>query len=195
MKSREIHYTSCLIICHGKSEKELFGTIKQNLRLKIEIDSEKNGEKSIQINSLNRFLDNHKYGKRTGFLRYFRDIELVKGKPSPNFKIFTVMDTDDKEKDINLIKYLNKEMFKGHHLYDYIVPIYNTPDLEHVFEEIGHKFKNKGEERKKEYKNLLKEYPTPDLARNYLKTLEQKLSKSQNTNMNNVIEFILNINK
>ncbi len=93
---------------------DFFGTIKQNLRLKIEIDSDKKGEKSIQINSLCRFLNNHKY-KRNNFLSCFKDIEVIVGKINPSFKIFTVLDTDDKEKEVNLKRYLNREMFKSHH--------------------------------------------------------------------------------
>ena len=192
-KKAQIQYLRCILICHGKSEKEFMETIKQNLRLKIHIESDKKGSKSIQINSLNKTLKNHKYGKRDNFLRYFEDIELIKGKITSEFKIFTLLDTDDKEKEINLIKYLNKEMFKEHHLYDHIVPIYNTPNLESVFEEIGHVFKNKGETRKREYKDLLKPYPTPELARNYLKDLSGKFEKSKNTNLNHVINFLLNI--
>ena len=69
----------------------------------------------------------------------------------------------------------------------------NTPNLESVFEEIGHVFKNKGEARKREYKDLLKPYPTPKLARNYLKDLSGKFEKSKNTNLNHVINFLLNI--
>lgn len=187
------HYSKGIIIGHGKSEVDFCNNIKQNLRLKIEIDSDKNGKKSIQINSLNRLLNNHKYGKRSNFLNYHKDIKIVKGKIDADFKILTIVDTDDKEKEINLTRYLNKEMFKGHHLYEYIVPIYNTPNLECVFEEIGHVFKNKGDDRKKEYKNLLKPYPAPELAREYLKDLEDRLRRCKNTNLEKVINFFLNI--
>ena len=115
-KKAQIQYLRCILICHGKSEKEFMETIKQNLRLKIHIESDKKGSKSIQINSLNKTLKNHKYGKRDNFLRYFEDIELIKGKITSEFKIFTLLDTDDKEKEINLIKYLNKEKIGRAHV-------------------------------------------------------------------------------
>ena len=57
------------------------------------------------------------------------------------------MDTDDcNENQKNSFK--NKSMFKGHWLYDYIVPIYNDSNLEEVLVEAGIKFQKNGNERK-----------------------------------------------
>ncbi|EIA28296.1 hypothetical protein SFB5_138G0, partial [Candidatus Arthromitus sp. SFB-5] len=39
-KKAQIQYLRCILICHGKSEKEFMETIKQNLRLKIHIESD-----------------------------------------------------------------------------------------------------------------------------------------------------------
>lgn len=55
---RELRYCRCAVICHGESEKIIVKHIKSNLHLKIEIFSDNNGKKSIQINSL---LLNDKY--------------------------------------------------------------------------------------------------------------------------------------
>ena len=41
-----ISYLKGLVICHGKSEKLICDFIKSNLRIQIEIDSDKKGKKS-----------------------------------------------------------------------------------------------------------------------------------------------------
>ena len=58
---RQFHYTKAVVIVHGKSEKQICQYIKNKLRLKIEILSDKNGEKSIQITSLKNILNNSVY--------------------------------------------------------------------------------------------------------------------------------------
>lgn len=58
------------------------------------------------------------------------------------------MDTDDCA-DETRKRFINKEMFKNHWAYDYIVPIYNSPELETVMVKAGIKFEKKGDERKK----------------------------------------------
>ena len=62
-----------------------------------------------------------------------------------NFKLFTIMDTDDcNEKAVE--DYKNKSMFKDHWLYEYIIPIYNINALEDVLKKSGvpYETKNKG---------------------------------------------------
>ncbi len=46
------------------------------------------------------------------------------------------MDLDDCDSKMGE-KFKNKELFKGHWLYDYIVPIYNNPDIEKTYNEMG----------------------------------------------------------
>lgn len=53
-----------------------------------------------------------------------------------DFRLFAIMDTDDctaKQKR----DYISKDMFKGHWLHEYIVPIYNSEDLEDVIVSTG----------------------------------------------------------
>ena len=66
------------------------------------------------------------------------------------------MDTDDCSEE-QKENYISKRMFRNHWAYDYIVPIFNTPDLESVLVKAGIKFKKMGERRKKEY---IKIFPT-----------------------------------
>ena len=56
-----LSYLKGLVICHGKSEKLICDFIKSNLRIQIEIDSDKKGKKSIQITSIMKFLSGEKY--------------------------------------------------------------------------------------------------------------------------------------
>ncbi|WP_205314725.1 hypothetical protein [Ruminiclostridium herbifermentans] len=101
-------------------------------------------------------MNDSRFKSLDALLKYFEDVEIVfekkKRRLSPDFKIFTIMDTDDcteKEKE----DYINKSMFKGHWAYDYIVPIYNNPDLENVLVKAKIPFEKKGMIVKK---NILK---------------------------------------
>ena len=101
-------------------------------------------------------------------------------------------DDDILRKYSYLKKYINKELFKGHWAYDYIVPIYNSPDLENVMVKAGIKFEKKGDERKKEY---IKIFPTD---KKYLKnesieldSFAKNLTKVNETNMENFIEYCI----
>lgn len=60
-------------------------------------------------------------------------------------------------------------MFEEHRAYEYIVPIYNIPELESVLEMANIPFKKSGDKRKKEYIKIL---PTDS---KYEKTDEFKL--------------------
>lgn len=53
-----------------------------------------------------------------------------------NFKLFIIMDTDDCD-EITRSKYISKELFDGHPLKDYIVPLYNDTNLEDVMIKSG----------------------------------------------------------
>ncbi|WP_313125982.1 hypothetical protein [Proteiniclasticum ruminis] len=69
--------------------------------MKLEIYSDKNGEKSIQITSVMRTLENSIFKTKEKFLTYFQDAAQIKGRKAQleiwndAFKIFIIMDTDD----------------------------------------------------------------------------------------------------
>lgn len=75
-----LSYLKGLVICHGKSEKLICDFIKSNLRIQIEIDSDKKGKKSIQITSVMKFLSGEKYKNIVSFKNKFDDIEPIKNK-------------------------------------------------------------------------------------------------------------------
>ena len=182
-----------IVICHGKSEKLICDFIKSNLRLHIEIDSDKKGKKSIQITSIVKFLSGEKYKNIVSFKNKFDDIEQIKDKKKlPSyFKIFIIMDTDDCNENQKK-SFKDKSMFKEHWLHDYIVPIYNNRNLEEVFVDIGIKFEKSGDERKKEYPDILmKNGIFPNIEG--IKKLENMLKNSKKTNMEEFINFCLEL--
>lgn len=190
-------YLKAVVIVHGKSEKQICEFIRQQLRLKIEIKSEKNGEKAIQITSLKNILNNKIFKTKNAFLSNYEDIELAEnGKDiSPNFKIFIIMDTDDCD-DKQKEEFINKKMFEGHWAYDYIVPIYNIPKLEDVLEKSKIKFEKTGDKRKKEY---VKIFPTDKKYKKsqsvQLEEFATNLMKTKDTNMQDFINFCLDNSK
>lgn len=192
---RELKYLKAVVIVHGKSEKQLAQYVKSKLRLKIEIESDKNGEKSIQITSLDKFINNKKFKSLNSFLRNFEDAELnANGKKlNEKFKIFIIMDTDDcteKQKE----EFIKKTMFKKHWAYDNIVPIYNSQNLEDVLTKAKIPFEKKGDKRKKEYIKIFptdKKYERSDEIQ--IKDLKEKLKGVKNTNLDEFLEFCLEV--
>lgn len=77
MRKNRPCYLKAVVIVHGKSEKQICEYIKSNLRLKIEIVSEKRGEKSIQINGLTNVLNDSRFRSFDAFIRFFEDVEVV----------------------------------------------------------------------------------------------------------------------
>ena len=159
---KQLNYTKAIVIVHGKSEKQICQYIKNKFRLKIEIYSDKNGEKAIQITSLKNTLNNKIFKSFRNFINVYEDVKLTDDGKSidSSFKIFIIMDTDDctEEQKQN---FNNKEMFKKHWAYNYIVPIYNIPEYE----------------------------KTDEIQ---IQELLNNLKKQKNTNLNEFLEFCLN---
>ena len=196
---RSLSYLKAVVICHGKSGKQLCDFIKSNLRIRIAVESDKKGEKSIQITSVMNTLNGKKFKTMAGFMREFSDVEIRKIKTkkylTEEFKVFIIMDTDDcTDKQKN--DYINKEMFRNHWLYPYIVPIFNSPNLENILEKAKIKFEKKGKERKKEY---IKIFPTDSKYKNnemiQIKDFCENLKKVKNTNMEEFINFCIELTK
>lgn len=116
----------CIVICHGKSELSIMKFLKQVYRLPMQIEGEKSGKNSIQITSLLSFLNRREYKNRKNFLKNFELDKITK-----NTRVYTIMDTDDCNNS-QFDEYIDKSMFKNHHLENYIIPIYNKTNLEDV---------------------------------------------------------------
>ncbi len=103
------------------------------------------------------------------------------------------MDTDDEElteRDIENFK--NKSMFKDHWAYDYIVPIFNTRNLEDVLLKakiIGETFDNK-----REYAKI---FPINNNANmqdiEQIRNISNTLKPIPTTNMDILLEYLLEL--
>lgn len=190
-------YLKAIVIVHGKSEKQMCDFIKSNLRLKMHIESDKKGKKAIQITCVMKILNGKKFKSINNFKNYFDDVDQSFEEPEAgDFKIFIIMDTDDCTEP-QKTKFINKEMFRKHWAYDYIVPIYNSPELETVLVKSNIPFEKKGDKRKTEY---IKIFPTDNkyLKKNDIIQISEfgkNLKSCKGTNMDQFILYCLNIAK
>lgn len=184
-------YLKAIVICHGKSEKDICDVIKAELKLNIKIISRDNGSSSIQITSLYDELKKYKLNNYNDFIEEYGDLIYYKNNEIiSNFKIFIIMDTDDctiKQK----YEFINKNMFKDIILKKYIVPIYNNKKLEDVFykAKLIDVRKNTSKEIKRGYRSLItKCMQNKDKQEEFY----QKLLKVKNiSNMHEFIKFCL----
>lgn len=196
---RSLFYLKAVVICHGKSEKQMCDFLKSNLRIRIAVESDKKGEKSIQITSVMKVLNGKKFKSFSDFTRTFEDVEIVHNKTkkylAEDFRIFIIMDTDDCT-EVQKRDFINRVMFRKHWAYPFIVPIFNNPNLEKVLEKSKIKFERKGEARKKEY---IKIFPTDSKYINreiiQVEDFRNNLVNNADTNMDEFIDFCLNIAK
>lgn len=128
---------SVMSIVHGKSELLMCSSVKSNLKIKHEIHAKEKGRNSIQVNSVMKELNSAKFSMSLKKFSEEYDIEYdYKNKKLVNFKIFIIMDLDDCTPE-KAKQFKDKSMFNGHPLYNYIVPIYNDPNLEKTMQDLG----------------------------------------------------------
>jgi hypothetical protein len=145
-----LRHVRTIVVAHGASELILCRSIRTNLRLPLEIITENQGSKCIQVNVLEKFFSEKNFAKylaqSPGIQKFqLRDGELV------NTTIFPIMDTDDCSKD-TLKRYMSGEMFSGSPYSSMIKPIFNSPNLDSVMEEIGFTINRK--EKRKSYERI-----------------------------------------
>lgn len=172
-------------IVHGKSEFNICSSIKSNLRLKHEIIAREKGKSSIQVNSIMDILNDRRFCSYNNFVRTFDDIE-TKSRKLVGFSLFIIMDVDDCTEDQKK-RYISKEMFSGHWLYDYIVPIFNDPNLESTMKEASIDVKQK--------KDYIIIFPTNhgDLDMVIAKDFLDKLKKCKCSNLWQYVSHCLSI--
>ena len=123
-------------IVHGKSELLMCSSVKSNLKIKHEIHAKDRGRHSIQVNSVLQELNSTKFNMSLKDFSEKYDISYdSKNKRLVNFKLFIIMDLDDCTQE-KAEQFKNKSMFNGHMLYEYIVPIYNDPNLEKTIHDL-----------------------------------------------------------
>lgn len=188
---RRLHYLKAVVICHGKSEMLMCDFMKSNLKIRIDVVADKKGKKSIQITSLKKYFDNAIFKNKECFCAKYGD-DLPNGKIPDDFKIFVIMDLDDCTKQ-QKESFLNKSMFKNHELYNYIVPIFNNPELESVLI----KSKISYEKSKGKIEQYIKIFPTDKKYINndiiQVDEFGKNLKPNENTNMDELVDFVLKI--
>ena len=165
-----------MTIVHGKSEYCICKSIKSNLRLKQEIIARDKGKSSIQINGIVEFLNKDKrFCDKNSFKTEFTDIKY-EDKKLLDFQLFIIMDTDDCDTNMKRM-FKDKTLFKRHWLYDYIVPIYNEPNLEKTMKDAKIPIKEK--------KDYIQIFPTNhgDLDMKMAEEFLKKLKNCKNTNL------------
>lgn len=190
------NYLKAIMIVHGKSEKTICDFIQSNVKINRYVESKNNGRSSIQIGkSLDYVLKSRKFKTPVGFEIEFMEAivghENKKIVINEDFKMFIIMDTDDctlKQKE----SFIDGSMFKNHWLAPYIIPIYNSPNLEEVCEKAGIKFKSKGDKRKKEYRRLFP-FAGGKKESDLLKKFRDGLKQCSDTNMEVLIDFCLDL--
>jgi len=193
MPKKEPTYTKAVIICHGKSELKLADYIRSNLKLPIRSYADNNGKTSIQIASLYKTLGNTWFKNRKAFCDHFgfknEKGEAVKG------KIFIVMDLDDTdEKQREAFK--SGKMFKNFWAKDMIVPIWNYPQYDEVMLKLGiidHLPKDNEKGRLYGKAFPIRQDGKRDIDK--IKKLSDMCKKCKNTNMDEMLEWLLRLSK
>ena len=178
------NYCKGVIIAHGKSELLLAEHIKSNLHLNIGIYSSKNGKENIQINSLMTVLNNNIFKNKRGLRqKYFIE---EKNRKYVNFFVMPIMDLDDADEK-NIEKYKNREMFKDHWLYDYIIPIWNDRNLDKVLYDL--KIIREMPDDKEKGKVYEEVFPTND-GQVYIEKVNGLMKKFESTDKTNMNVFV-----
>lgn len=173
-------YQRIMTIVHGQSEYVICKNIKSNLRLPQEIISNNKGRSSIQITGIMDILQDKRFKSFNCFKSYFDRVEIRK-KSLVDFKLYIIMDTDDCTEEQKK-SFIDGSMFKDHWLSPYIVPIYNSPNLEQTMKEAHIEIIKK--------KDYIEIFPTNhgDADLPQIQELLKKLKLCRHSNMSSYIE-------
>lgn len=184
-----LKYTKCAVIVHGKSEFQLIRYIYTNLHLPVKIISKDKGKGSIQINGLKDFLNKKHFKNLEAFAEEYSVEYDKKAKELKNFKLFIIMDTDDCDEEIKQ-KYISGELFKGHLMQKYIVPIYNMANLEDVMIRAGIMVKRIPDSEKGTYYSKIFPINTVPVSADTLNQVRVFASKIKGVKQTNMLEFV-----
>ncbi len=175
-------------IVHGKSEYIMCRSIRSNFRLKHHIHARNKGKNSIQVTSLMNELKSSTFSCSLKKFAKNYDIEY-NNKKLVDFKLFIIMDLDDCTKE-QANRFKDKSMFKNHPLYDYIVPIYNEPDLEKTMIDSGIEI-----DKKNKAKDYIKVFPTSegDLDLDIAKEIASKLKNCKRSNLDEYFDYCISL--
>lgn len=166
-------HVGIIVVVHGASELILCESIRANLRLPIEIISKNKGSNSIQINKLETFFLEKNFNK---YIFNQSKFQTENGK-LVNTKIFTIMDTDDCNCD-TLGRYKCGSIFSRSPYFNMISPIFNSPDLDSVMEELGYYIDK--DQKRKSYGKI---FPGENGDIKAAETLRDQVSDLSSTNL------------
>jgi len=189
MSFGQLRYTKCAVIVHGKSELNLVKYIYTNLHLPVKIISRDRGKTSIQINGLLDFMQNGKFKSLKSFAEEYVIEYDRKSKCLKNFKLFIIMDTDDSDENTK-DKYISGELFRGHILEKYVVPIYNISNLEDVMIKAQIMVQRIPDSEKGKYYSKIFPINTEPVSLDTIKQVTTFANKIENIQQTNMLEFI-----
>jgi hypothetical protein len=184
-----LSYTRCAVIVHGKSEYILVRYIYTNLHLPVKVIAKDKGKSSIQINGLKKMLIKKPFKSLKEMANEYGIEYDKKSKLLKNFKLFIIMDTDDCDNDTKS-KYISGELFKGHLLEDYIVPIYNDSNLEDVMLKAGIMVKRIKDAQKGTYYSRVFPINTDPMSADTLNQVHEFANKLDGIKETNMLCFI-----
>ena len=191
MPRNSFNYTKCAVIVHGKSELDLARYIYTNLHLPVKLISKDKGRGSIQINGLVDYLNKKPFKSLKEFSNEYSIEYDKKTKRLVNFKLFIIMDTDDCSEETKT-KYISGELFNGHPLKEYIIPIYNINNLEDVMLKAGIMVKRIENSQKGLYYSKIFPINTEPLSVdtiNQIREFAKKIKGIKETNMLTFVEY------
>ncbi len=189
MPLHTLEYTKCAVIVHGRSEFHLVRFLYTNLHLPVKIISRNKGRESIQINGLKDLLSKRDFMSLNKFANEYTVEYDKKTKKLKNFKLFIIMDTDDCSEDVKE-KYISGELFKGHPLAEYILPIYNIENLEDVMIKAGIMTTRIADSKKGTYYSKIFPVNTEPVSADTIKQIRTFAAKIRYVKQTNMLEFI-----
>ncbi len=182
-------YKKAAVMVHGKSERYLASYIYTNLHLPVVIIDKNNGRNSIQINALKNILSSKPYNNLKSFSDEYSVEYDRKEKALKNFKLFIIMDTDDCSEKTRE-DYISGKLFENSCLKEYIVPIFNSPNLEEVMIKSGIMTKKIQDSQKGSYYSKIFPINQDPFSNDTLDQIRLFLKRLENVKETNLQEYI-----
>ena len=182
-------YKKAAVMVHGKSERYLASYIYTNLHLPVVIIDKNNGRNSIQINALKNILSSKPYNNLKSFSDEYSVEYDSKEKALKNFKLFIIMDTDDCSEKTRE-DYISGKLFENSCLKEYIVPIFNSPNLEEVMIKSGIMTKKIQDSQKGSYYSKIFPINQDPFSNDTLDQIRLFLKRLENVKETNLQEYI-----
>ena len=188
-KVTPVQYKKAAVMVHGISDSYLASYIYTNLHLPVVIIDKNNGRNSIQINALKNILSSKPYNNLKSFSDEYSVEYDRKEKALKNFKLFIIMDTDDCSEKTRE-DYISGKLFENSCLKEYIVPIFNSPNLEEVMIKSGIMTKKIQDSQKGSYYSKIFPINQDPFSNDTLDQIRLFLKRLENVKESNLQEYI-----